>query len=203
MSKVRINDLARELEVKAKPILEALVSLGLDPDKKKTHSSSIEADEAEKVRDYLSGHRGSSAATKPPVEAKPAFNLANISKPGDAVKAILARKQAEEEARNPLLRRRPAPAPPEAAAIKTAPAAKPVSQASAPAAPAPRRIVPLPRQHAQIVTPAAPPPAIASKPPVGPVIARPPVVVAPPPSTHATPAQPAATSQPAAPVLHG
>ena len=202
MSKVRINDLARELEVKAKPILEALVSLGLDPDKKKTHSSSIEADEAEKVRDYLSGHRGSNAATKPPVEAKPAFNLANISKPGDAVKAILARKQAEEEARNPLLRRRPAPAPPEAAAIKTAPVAKPVSQASAPAAPAPRRIVPLPRQHAQIVTPAAPPPAIASKPPVGPVIARPPVVVAPPPSTHATPAQPAATSQPAAAKTH-
>jgi hypothetical protein len=130
MSKVRINDLARELEVKAKPILEALASLGLDPDKKKTHSSSIEADEAEKVRDYLSGHRGSSAATKPPVEAKPAFNLANISKPGDAVKAILARKQAEEEARNPLLRRRSAPvaAPAEAAAIKSAPAAKPVLQ---------------------------------------------------------------------------
>jgi translation initiation factor IF-2 len=204
MSKVRINDLARELEVKAKPILEALVSLGLDPDKKKTHSSSIEADEAEKVRDYLSGHRGSNAATKPPVEAKPAFNLANISKPGDAVKAILARKQAEEEARNPLLRRRPAPvaAPAEAAAIKSAPDAKPVSQASAPASPAPRRIVPLPRQHAQIVTPAAPPPAIASKPPVGPVIARPPVVVAPPPSTHATPAQPAATSQPAAAKTH-
>ena len=164
MSKVRINDLARELEVKAKPILEALVSLGLDPDKKKTHSSSIEADEAEKVRDYLSGHRGSSAATKPPVEAKPAFNLANISKPGDAVKAILARKQAEEEARNPLLRRRPAPvaAPAETAAIKSTPVAKPILQASAPAAPAPRRVVPLPRQHAQIVTPAAPPPAIAS-----------------------------------------
>jgi translation initiation factor IF-2 len=201
MSKVRINDLARELEVKAKPILEALASLGLDPDKKKTHSSSIEVDEAEKVRDYFSGRR-SSTPSKPPVEAKPAFNLAHISKPGDAVKAILARKQAEEEARHPQLRRTaPVAAPPAVATGKAAPAAKPAAQASAPAteAPAvaaPRRVVPQPRQHAQIVAPPPPPPAIASKPPVGPVIARPPVVVAPPPAAHATPAQPAAASHP-------
>jgi translation initiation factor IF-2 len=204
MSKVRINDLARELEVKAKPILEALVSLGLDPDKKKTHSSSIEVDEAEKVRDYFSGRRSSSTPSKPQVEAKPAFNLAHISKPGDAVKAILARKQAEEEARHAP--RRPAAtaavaAPVEAAPSTTKTASKPAAQASAPvaeapAAVAPRRIVPQPRQHAQIVTPPQPPPAIASKPPVGPVIARPPVVVAPPPAAHATAAQPAATTHP-------
>jgi hypothetical protein len=98
MSKVRINDLARELEVKSKSILDALTAVGVT--EAKTHSSSIEADEAEKVRNYLSGKRSSSsAASKPQVEAKPAFNLAHISKPGDAVKAILARKQAEEEAR--------------------------------------------------------------------------------------------------------
>jgi translation initiation factor IF-2 len=203
MSKVRINDLARELEVKAKPILEALVSLGLDPGKKKTHSSSIEVDEAEKVRDYFSGRRSSSAPSKPPVEAKPAFNLANISKPGDAVKAILARKQAEEEARHAP--RRPAAAPVAAAPSATKAAAKPAAQASAPVAEspavvAPRRVVPQPRQHAQIVTPPQPPPAIASKPPVGPVIARPPVVVVPPPAAHAAAAQPAATSHP--PVAH-
>jgi translation initiation factor IF-2 len=202
MSKVRINDLARELEVKAKPILEALVSLGLDPDKKKTHSSSIEVDEAEKVRDYFSGRRSSSTPSKPPVEAKPAFSLAHISKPGDAVKAILARKQAEEEARHAPRRPTAAAAAPVAAAPSaTKTASKPAAQASAPAAEAPaaeapRRIVPQPRQHAQIVTPPQPPPAIASKPPVGPVIARPPVVVAPPSAAHATAAQPAATSRP-------
>ena len=48
MSKVRINDLARELEVKSKEILDALTAVGVT--ETKTHSSSIEADEAVKVR---------------------------------------------------------------------------------------------------------------------------------------------------------
>jgi translation initiation factor IF-2 len=195
MSKVRINDLARELEVKSKSILDALTAVGVT--EPKTHSSSIEAAEAEKVRNYLSGKRGSSsAASKPPVEAKPAFNLAHISKPGDAVKAILARKQAEEEARRAPRRPAATPAPPAAVSASKA-ATKPAKEsapAAATAAPAPRRVVPQPRQHAQIVTPPQPPPAIASKPPVGPVIARPPVVVAPPPSAHAISAQPAAAT---------
>ena len=192
MSKVRINDLARELEVKSKSILDALTAVGVT--EPKTHSSSIEAAEAEKVRNYLSGKRGSgSSASKPPVEAKPAFNLAHISKPGDAVKAILARKQAEEEARHAPRRPAATPAPPAAVSAPKA-ATKPAKESApaATAATAPRRVVPQPRQHAQIVTPPQPPPAIASKPPVGPVIGRPPVVVAPPPSAHATPAQPAA-----------
>jgi translation initiation factor IF-2 len=193
MSKVRINDLARELEVKSKSILDALTAVGVT--EPKTHSSSIEAAEAEKVRNYLSGKRSSSAPSKPQVEAKPAFNLAHISKPGDAVKAILARKQAEEEARHSSRRPATTPAPPAAvsapkATVKPAKESAPV--AAAPAAPAPRRVVPQPRQHAQIVTPPQPPPAIASKPPVGPVIGRPPVVVAPPPGAHAIPAQPVA-----------
>ena len=51
MSKVRINDLARELEVKSRSILDALTAVGVT--EPKTHSSSIEADEAEKVRNYL------------------------------------------------------------------------------------------------------------------------------------------------------
>ena len=55
MSKVRINDLARELEVKSRSILDALTAVGVT--EKKTHSSSIEEDEAEKVRGYF--NRGS------------------------------------------------------------------------------------------------------------------------------------------------
>src|ERR1035438_416079 len=100
MSKVRINDLARELEVKAKPILEALVTLGLDPDKKKTHSSSIEGDEAEKVRNFLNGRRSGATTTKAPADTKPAFDLSHISKPGDAMRLILERKAAQEQARS-------------------------------------------------------------------------------------------------------
>ena len=40
MSKIRINDLARELEVKSKAILDSLSVVGIT--EKKTHSSSLE-----------------------------------------------------------------------------------------------------------------------------------------------------------------
>ena len=53
MSKIRINDLARELEVKSKAILDALPLVGVT--EKKTHSSSIEDHEAEKVRAHIRG----------------------------------------------------------------------------------------------------------------------------------------------------
>jgi len=196
MSKVRINDLAREMEVKSRSILDALTAVGVT--EPKTHSSSIEADEAEKVRNYFQNQRrGGGSSARAAVETKPAFDLSHISKPGDAMKAILARKQAEADARS-----RPAvaaPRPMAPAPTVAAPAAKPVVQAASapvvatPTAPAPRRVVPLPRQSAPIVV-AAPPPAIASKPPLGTVIVKPPVVVA-PPATHAP-----TTHAPAAPV---
>ena len=60
MSKVRINDLARELEVKSKAILDTLPLVGVT--EKKTHSSSLEEHEAEKVRVYIrSAAEGSSS----------------------------------------------------------------------------------------------------------------------------------------------
>jgi translation initiation factor IF-2 len=179
MSKVRINDLARELEVKSRSILDALTAVGVT--EPKTHSSSIEDYEADKVRGYFSGKRGGSTTTRTAAETKPQFDLSHISKPGDAMKAILARKQAEVDARNAPPVRRPAvvAAPP----VATAPASKLVAHTAAPvvaapAPPAPRRVVPLPRQGAQIVTPSTP--AIASRPPVGPVVGRAPVVAVPP-----------------------
>ena len=54
MQKIRINDLARELEVKSKMILDALIKVGVT--EKKTHSSSIEVDEAERVKKYFAEH---------------------------------------------------------------------------------------------------------------------------------------------------
>ncbi len=113
MSKVRINDLARELEVKSRPILDALEAIGITG---KTHSSSIEEDQAERVRAYFSGG-GRPSAPKPAVEAKPRFDLKNVSKPGDALKAILERKQAEATAR--------ATPPPRPQAVVAAPSAVP------------------------------------------------------------------------------
>ena len=50
MKKIRINELARELEVKAHEILERLPELGVS--EKKTHSSSIDEDVAIKLRQY-------------------------------------------------------------------------------------------------------------------------------------------------------
>src|ERR1700733_14796148 len=176
MSKVRINDLARELEVKSRPILDALEAIGVTG---KTHSSSIEADQAERVREYFKNGGRSSTASRQPVDNRPKFDLSKVSKPGDALKAILERKQAEAAAKA---------APPRPTAVVAAPAAVPAAPKVVAASPAvatpgqpqtqatppvaPPRIFPLPRQQANIVVPAAP--AIATRPPVGPVIARPP-----------------------------
>src|SRR5689334_125256 len=53
MKKIRINELARELEVKAHEILDRLPELGVA--EKKTHSSSIDEDVADKLRIHF-GH---------------------------------------------------------------------------------------------------------------------------------------------------
>src|SRR5579885_3904046 len=97
MSKIRINDLARELEVKSKAILDVLPEVGVT--EKKTHSSSLEDHEAEKVRAHFQssgngqGAKSSRAARPESDGLKPKIDLSHISKPGDVLKAILANKQ--------------------------------------------------------------------------------------------------------------
>src|SRR3954454_12895683 len=97
--KVRINDLARELEVKSKAILDALPLVGVT--EKKTHSSSIEDHEAEKVRAHIRGSaeaQSSSARNARPLrgeeEIKTKIDLSHISRPGDVLKAITQKKEA-------------------------------------------------------------------------------------------------------------
>src|SRR5271165_3371152 len=53
MNKIRINELARELEVKAHEIIDKLPELGVS--EKKTHSSSIDEDVALKLRRIFGG----------------------------------------------------------------------------------------------------------------------------------------------------
>ena len=195
MSKVRINDLAREMEVKSRQILDVLVELGLDSGK--THSSSLEDYEADKVRAQFErgsrpGGQGSGASSRAPQAIAPKIDLSHISKPGDVMKAILANKlKEEEEARQSHLPQAPVRTqPPPSAPPRPAPPPA-VAAAPQPARPEPRRIVPQPRSAPPIVVPPAPP-AIASRPPTGPVVAkapagavvapRPVVVVAPPPA---------------------
>src|SRR5271169_937479 len=164
MSKIRINDLARELEVKSKAILDVLTDVGVT--EKKTHSSSLELDEAERVRTHFNrgGKAGGASTGRAEAEAKPKIDWSRVSKPGDVLRAIQQRK--EEEA---LAASRPAPQPPVAKPAATvAPVVPPVAANVAPrqpvpqtpptapveaARPAPRKIVPQPRQASAVIAP--------------------------------------------------
>jgi len=53
MSKIRINELARQLEVKSREVIDKLHELGIA--EKVTHSSSIDDDKADQLRRYYSG----------------------------------------------------------------------------------------------------------------------------------------------------
>ena len=135
MSKVRINDLARELEVKSKAILDALPHVGVT--EKKTHSSSLEEHEAEKVRAHIRGSaeaQGSSARAARPLrgeeEIRTKIDLSHISRPGDVLRAITQKKEAAAAPPPP----RPVPPPVAPKPTIGPPAPKPA--APAPATPA-------------------------------------------------------------------
>src|ERR1700691_1549386 len=152
MSKVRINDLAKELEVKSRAILDILSELGVPAGK--THSSSLEGDEADRVRAHFtqesrSGSHGAGASNRHGAPSVvPKIDLSHISKPGDVMKAILAKKKEEEEEAHPVRVPAKPAAPtvePSKPAVRPAAAAPPVA-AAVPARPEPRKIVPQPRQ---------------------------------------------------------
>ena len=136
MSKVRINDLAREMEVKSRQILDVLGELGLGEGK--THSSSIEDHEADKVRAQFergskaTGH-ASGTSSRGSQSIAPKIDLSHVSKPGDVMKAILAKKQEQEaEARRGAAP--PRPAPPAAPKAPVKPTTPVVTVAAPPAA---------------------------------------------------------------------
>ncbi|HEY7406406.1 MAG TPA: translation initiation factor IF-2 [Candidatus Angelobacter sp.] len=180
--KIRINDLARELEVKSKAILDVLEEVGVT--EKKTHSSSIEEDEAERVRKHFSAKSGSASRERATAtEVKPKIDLSKISKPGDVARLLREQQQQQH-----------APMPPARPAISTAPPA-----ATKPAAP-PATVKPQ--------APVAPPPPTAQKPaivtppkPAAPAVEKTAVVT--PPAQKPAPAAvvtpPPAAEKPAAP----
>jgi translation initiation factor IF-2 len=213
--KIRINDLARELEVKSKAILDVLEEVGVT--EKKTHSSSIEEDEAERVRKHFSAKSGSASREKASSnEIKPKIDLSKISKPGDVFKLLKQQQQPPAPAPRtaPPIAARPA-APP--AAKPQAPVAHPAPVAEKPAAIPPKAAAPAAERSVVVTSPAVKPTATAvvtpppvEKPAAPPaVIVTPPVhppaaTVAPPPAQLKPPAQPpvaAASTQssPAAP----
>src|SRR6516164_4737338 len=145
MSKVRINDLAKELEVKSRAILDVLPEIGVGGGK--THSSSLEPDEADKIRSHFQGgaraaSSSSGALSRGQQTITPKIDLSHISKPGDVMKAILAKKKVEEEeARHPYIPSRPATphAQPSKPTVTTAPPAAHAAPPAAPQAPVPPR----------------------------------------------------------------
>src|ERR1700751_2585232 len=95
--KIRINDLARELEVKSKAILDVLDEIGIT--EKKTHSSSLEDDEAEKIRKYFSAKAAPAQKDRAAgsSEIKPKIDLSKISKPGDVLRLLKEREQQQQQ----------------------------------------------------------------------------------------------------------
>src|SRR6266571_2998919 len=207
MSKIRINDLARELEVKSKTILDVLPEIGVT--EKKTHSSSLEGHEAEKVRAHLRGGSEASVTSKPARpsrdgdEIKTKIDLSHISKPGDVLKAIISKQQPA-----PTAPARPAPPP---APVETKPAAPVSPAAKAPAPPAsaaapsklvvpatgprPTFTVPAPPSAPQVPsasTSAPPRTAAPPAPPAAPIAAGPPQPQAPAASRPTAPTRPQA-----------
>src|SRR5450631_139037 len=219
MSKIRINDLARELEVKSKEILDTLTTVGVT--EKKTHSSSLEDHEADLVRKHLRGRsdaapssaRPSSRAAHGEEEIKTKIDLSHISRPGDVLRAITQQKgTAEHPAPRPAVKppvtttaaveaRAEAPA---AAKLPKAVPPKPTGEGpahgSASAPPAPRMVTPASvaatyRPPTVVVIPPrvpVPPPAAVSSATntAAPVIAVPPRATA--PASQASSAPPAA-----------
>jgi translation initiation factor IF-2 len=194
MSKIRINDLARELEVKSKEILDVLTTVGVT--EKKTHSSSLEDHEADLVRKHLRGRSDSAPSSSKSSRTstsedgiKTKIDLSNISRPGDVLRAITQQKGAAEA---------PPVRPPAKPPVPT-PAVE--ARASAPAAsvstPAPKAVAPKPSADA----PQAPSPAPRMVTPASVAATyRPPSVVVIPPKVPATspaastPSAPASTS---------
>jgi translation initiation factor IF-2 len=200
MSKVRINDLARELEVKSKAILDVLQEVGVT--EKKTHSSSIEEHEAVKVRAHFRAAAGEAPAKPSRTsraeadEIKTKIDLSRISRPGDVLNAI--RKQQAPAATTPAPAPAPKPAIPAAVpkvAAPSAPAAP--TPATGPAAPIRPTVAAPPAPSAQPSASATVTPAAAARPAIAPPVATPVPPIAPPAATRpvvTTPVRPAVAS---------
>ena len=74
MSKIRINDLARELEVKSRAILDFLPEIGVTD--KHSHSSAIEDEIADKVREHFRTLESEAAAEEAPAASAPEPSVA-------------------------------------------------------------------------------------------------------------------------------
>ena len=188
-NQIRINELARELEVKARAILDYLPEAGVT--EKKTHSSSIDVAAAEKVTKHfkqlaqaeadaeaaaasekIAKDAAAKAARRSPAAAAPTAAPAKPAPVVAPVAAVAASLVAPHPAPPVVEAKPPAAVAAKPVATPVAPAAPSAPAAKAPAA-APPRATPAPRPAA--TTPRAPL-STGPKPPVpGPTTNRPPI----------------------------
>ena len=145
-NQVRINELARELEIKAKVLIEYLPEVGVT--EKKTHSSSIDNSHAELVRKHFLGLAAQEAAAEAE-KVKAATAKSKPSRPAAATQPVAAR-----------------PAPAASVPAAPTPATRPASGATAPAA-TPAK-APLPAAKPGIAPAGSAPPSRVAKPGVAP-----------------------------------
>ncbi|MGB6682789.1 MAG: translation initiation factor IF-2, partial [Candidatus Acidiferrum sp.] len=192
-NQVRINELARELEVKAKAIIDLLPGYGVT--EKKTHSSSIPEDVAEKVRKNILGQAEAEAAAeasaKADKEAKEAAAKAARMRPASAPAPVAA---------TPSVVAKPA-AP---SVVHDAPAVAPIAKPVAPPAPVtPAVVAPsvVPAVQKAPVAPPVAPPAVVPPAAAKPVAPAPQPARVPPPTPIRPPSpagQPTAATTPGA-----
>src|SRR5437660_2311375 len=190
-NQIRINELARELEVKAKAIIDYLPEAGVT--EKKTHSSSIELAAAEKVRkhfrDLADAEAAADAAAAADKAAREAAAKTVRSKPQPVAPAPAAGPAAPPAAKPPV----PAAVP---AGLKPAAGGVPAAKPPIPGAPAPPAAKPGTAPVA--VKPAATGPPVAKPVAPGPPVTKPHAHPAPPPHAPAAPKHPTVATQPAA-----
>jgi translation initiation factor IF-2 len=176
MRKIRINELARELEVKPGVILEMLPEMGVH--EKKTHSSSIDEDVAIELKRRLTGSGVLSHALREASNGHP--HEADISDHNEAAVAVSPEPQEEEKLQPPPVSEAPraarpsvhpplrSPAPPVAARAEpedpatqpstgTAEASGPGTTAPVPGAPLETPPAPEPERPAPVFRPLRPP----------------------------------------------
>ncbi len=198
-NQIRINELARELEIKAKVLIDYLPEIGVT--EKKTHSSSLDLDHAELVRKHFQSLAEAEAAAEAEKQAKATAAKARpAAKPAAAPPAPAARPAAPVAAPVAPVAAKPAAAPPAAVAPTgprpPLPARPPIS---APATPGPAAVRPAaPAASAPVAAkPAAAPPVAPAARPAATIPSKTPIGTRPAAAASSTPA--ATAARPAAP----
>src|SRR5581483_82345 len=144
MTKIRINELARELEVKPSVILDMLPELGVT--EKKTHSSSIDEPVALEVKRRLGGESNGAPHAAAPEPDRGPIPAAEPAPPVEQPRVSGSKVEAAPEP--PQSARETAPETPPAPAPRSAPLRPPLASGQPLSPPMAPRGIPIPARPA-------------------------------------------------------